>query len=252
MRLAGKKALITGGGGGMGRAMVKAFSAEGAEIFTNDIAQAGLDGTMSELAPGSAPVHAGLYDLATVDGVQQLAADAEKALGQVDIIVNNAGIFDYLVPTADMPLETWDRLFFVNVTSHFLLAQRLLPAMATRGTGAVISIASAAGLVGGGGGAAYTASKHAALGLMKQLAFEFGPQGVRVNAICPGIVRTPLLESALAGGGEEWLDSFSGMTASRRVGRPEEIASAALFLASDEASFMFGSVVSVDGGYTLF
>lgn len=252
MRLGGKKALVTGGGAGMGRAIVTAFSAEGADVFTNDIDQSRLDEMLAGLPPSGGKVHVGRHDLGSAEQIERLASDAVAALGQVDIIVNNAGIFDYGQPAAEMPLEVWNRVMFINVTSHLVLAQKLLPAMAERGSGAVISISSAAGLLGGGGGVAYTASKHAVLGLAKQLAFEYGPRGVRVNAICPGFVDTPLLGSALAAGAEDAMKGFAAMTASRRIGRPEEIAAATVFLASDEASFMFGSVVSVDGGYTLF
>ena len=250
MKLEGKTALVTGGGAGMGRAIVEVFLREGANVFTNDISGDRL-AILHDANPGSR-LASGTHDLADPEAVEALAAAARKQFGDVDILVNNAGIFDYMKGPLDLSLQEWNRVLAVNLNSQFLLAKHVLPGMIAKKSGSIVNIASAAGLVGGGGGIAYTASKHAVVGLTKHLAVEFGPQGIRANAICPGIVETPLLETALKADTSGGLAGFVSMTPARRMGEPEEIAKAVLFLASGDASFMFGSVMCVDGGYTVF
>jgi 3-oxoacyl-[acyl-carrier protein] reductase len=252
MKLIGKTAFVTGGGAGMGRAIVEELVREGARVYTNDVREDRLKalGEVEEFANGKiVAVHG---DLAQPGDIDRMTADVLDRFGHVDIVVNNAGIFDYMESVAAMSLETWNTVMAVNVTSHFLIAKALLPGMAARGSGAFIGIASAAGLTGGGGGPAYTAAKHAVIGLGRQLAVEWGPKGNRSNVICPGVVETPLLGQAAASGTIDGINAFVGMTPARRKGQPVEIAKAVVFLASDDASFMHGSIVSVDGGFTAF
>ncbi|MGD9812391.1 MAG: SDR family NAD(P)-dependent oxidoreductase [Sphingobium sp.] len=250
MKLKGKTALVTGGGAGMGKAIVEAFLEEGATVFTNDVRADRLADLRK--AQASDRLETSDHDLGDPAQVAALVEAAQARFGGVDILINNAGIFDYMKGPIEVSLDEWSRVMAINVTAHFLLAKHVLPGMVAKGSGAIVSIASAAGLIGGGGGAAYTASKHAVVGLAKQIAVEFGPKGIRSNVICPGIVETPLLETALEADKSGGLAGFVGMVPARRMGKPEEIAKAAVFLASEDSSFMFGSVVSVDGGYTAF
>ncbi len=249
MKLMGKTAFVTGGGAGLGRAIIDELVREGARVYTNDIRADRLAALreVPEFANGKVIAVEG--DVAKPEDISRMTRDALDRFGHVDILVNNAGIFDYMESVLDMSLETWNQLLAVNLTSHFLLAKALLPGMVAHGSGAVIGIASAAGLVGGGGGPAYTATKAAVIGLGRQIAVEFGPQGIRSNVICPGAIDTPLLGTVFAAGNADGINAMIGMTPARRLGRPEEIARAVLFLASEDSSFMYGSVVSVDGGY---
>jgi 3-oxoacyl-[acyl-carrier protein] reductase len=252
MKLMGKTAFVTGGGAGMGRAIVDELVAEGARVYTNDIRADRLAELREAAAYANGKVVAVEGDLARPDDIARMTADALDRFGHVDILVNNAGIFDYMESVTALSLETWNTVMAVNVTSHFLLAKALIPGMAARGSGTIVGIASAAGLTGGGGGPAYTAAKHAVIGLGRQLAVEWGPKGIRSNVICPGVVETPLLGQAAASGTIDGIKAFVGMTPARRMGQPVEIAKAVVFLASDDASFMHGSIVSVDGGFTAF
>jgi 3-oxoacyl-[acyl-carrier protein] reductase len=191
-------------------------------------------------------------DLADANANTQMLAAATAAIGSIDILVNNAALHDFSVGALDQTLETWRRIVDINLSAPFQLSQALIPGMIKRGGGAIVNISSAAGIVAGGGGVAYTSTKHALIGLTRQLALEFGPKGVRVNAVCPGITRTPALEEAFKGAGGDSLRSFVASTPARRAADPNEIANVVLFLASSAASFMDGAAVVVDGGYTIY
>lgn len=250
-RLEGRFALVTGGGAGMGRATVEEFVKEGAQVIAVDILPdrlAAVTEAVEAIGLGDRLItFAG--DLASETDRAELA-DVARSHGTVDVIVNNAGVFDQNESALTMSVETWNRTLLINTTVHFFLARTFIPGMLRQGKGgAIIGIASAAGLVGGGGGIAYTASKHAVVGLDRALAVEFGPQGIRVNTICPGVVQTPLLDSVPAHY-KAGLDAFVATLPARRIGDPREIARAAVFLASDEASFIHGVALPVDGGYT--
>jgi 3-oxoacyl-[acyl-carrier protein] reductase len=245
-KLDGRLALVTGGASGMGEAIVREFVAEGARVIAIDINAARLDSLRDEL--GEALVTQ-VCDLASSSEITALKATADT-IGVVDTLVNNAGIFDYLESAETMPLATWDRVLKVNATAHFELAQLFLPGMVKLGRGAIIGIASAAGVIGGGGGIAYTASKHAAVGICRQLAAEYGPRGIRSNVILPGVIDTPLRDT-VSPEMQAALNAFvANQLPARRVGHAREVARAALFLASDDASFIHGAALPVDGGFT--
>lgn len=252
-RFAGKHVLVTGGSSGIGRTIVHRFAAEGADVLTIGLGQTDL-GETRDLAPDGtrdriAAIEADLANTGDIGGLLSRIADM---IGEVDVLVNNAALHDYSVGALDLGLDTWQRIVDINLTAPFQLSQALLPAMVARGGGAIVNISSAAGLVAGGGGAAYTSTKHALIGLTRQLALEFGPKGVRVNAVCPGITRTPALDEALSGQGGDSLRNFIATTPARRIADPDEIANAVLFLAGPEASFMDGSALVIDGGYTIY
>jgi 3-oxoacyl-[acyl-carrier protein] reductase len=250
MALERKIALITGAGSGIGRAMTSAFCLAGAGVFAVDIDLETAEETtrlVEHQGPGQAwPMQA---DVADPESVARLA-DAVSARATVDILCNNAGIFDDYRNATDTPEELWDRVNEVNVKGPFLLSAAFIPGMLERGGGAIVNTASIASVVAGAGGAAYTASKHALLGLTRQLAFDYGRRGVRVNAICPGAIATGMSDRAQAGGNPH-IDRLVELSPAGRWGEPEEIARLAVFLASDDASFMHGAPVLIDGGWTL-
>jgi 3-oxoacyl-[acyl-carrier protein] reductase len=247
MRLEGKTALITGAGSGIGRAMAHAFSADGAGVVAVDIDLTAAEATVDALASGQAwAIEA---DVSSADSVARLK-EAVEARASVDILCNNAGIFDDYLPAADTSEELWDRINAVNVKGPFLLSAAFVGGMLARGSGAIINTASIAAVVAGAGGAAYTASKHAVLGLTRQLAFDYGRRGIRVNAICPGAIATGMSERAQAGGNPH-IGRLVDQSPAGRWGDPDEIARVAVFLASGDSTFMHGAAMLVDGGWTL-
>ena len=185
MKLMGKTAFVTGGGAGMGRAIVEELVREGARVYTNDIRADRLAELRGTPAFANGKVVAVEGDLARPDDIARMTADALDRFGPIDILVNNAGIFDYMESVTTMSLETWNMVMAVNVTAHFLLAKALLPGMAARGSGTIIGIASAAGLTGGGGRPAYTAAKHAVIGLRSAVGGGVGAEGHPVQRDLP-------------------------------------------------------------------
>jgi len=254
-RLAGKVAVITGGGSGIGREAALRFAAEGAAVAVLDLSDsAGADTVaLVEKDGGRAvAVVADVADAASVDAAMDAIA---AALGRVDVLFNNAGIFSRgSVATAEE--ADWDRCFAVNVKGVFLCSRAALRHMAPPdgATASIVNTASVAGLVAVENIAAYCAAKGAVIALTRAMANDLAPRRVRVNAICPGTIHTPLIEPliALRGGGD--YDRGLAMTLEKypigRLGQPEDIANLALFLASEEASFMTGAIVTSDGGMT--
>jgi len=238
MRLQGKTALITGGTAGIGRAIAEAFARERARVVV-----AGRDAGRGQavamaIGEGATFVQA---DVSSVEDVRGLARAATEALGQVDILVNNAGIAAF-APTHDLAEADYDAMFATNVKGTYYLTAALAPAMAQRGAGKVINITTMVAAFGMPGLAAYGASKAAVELLTKAWAAEYGPSGVNVNAIAPGPIRTERTEgSAMAA-------QLAPLAPAGRAGRPEEIAAAAVYLASDEAAFVHGAILPVDGG----
>ena len=242
MRLNGKTALVTGGTSNIGRAIAQAFAAEGAHVLISgrsaDRGRAVVDGIRA--AGGSADFAA--TDLGTAHAAQDLARQAEATLGRVDILVNNAGIFPGDT-TAETDEKTFDEVYAVNVKAPFFLTAALAPAMAARGDGVIINLGSWVARLGIGRGIVYASTKGAIETLTRAWAAEFGPSGVRVNAISPGVIRTPDL-----GPEPHPAEVMMRGTPAGRTGGPEAIAAAAVYLAGDEATFVHGTVIDVDGG----
>lgn len=246
-RLAGKTALITGAGSGIGRAIALLFAAEGARVMAADINEASAQAVAEEIVRGGGEARPLRTDTSVQDEVQNAIAAVVDAWGRMDILVNNAGIGG--------PAHTWERILAVNLTGVFYGCLHGLAQMAKQGGGAIVNMASMAGLVGavlpqgfpGGFGHAYIASKHAVIGLTKQFGLDGARQNVRVNAICPGWIDTPLVDPLKQMQMIQWAQENTPMG---RLGRPEEVAKAALFLASDDSSFMTGAYLVVDGGWT--
>jgi len=239
MRLQGKTALITGGTAGIGRAIAQAFTREGARVVV-----AGRDAGRGGAAVESIGKDATFVkaDVSSLEDVRGLARAATEMLGQVDILVNNAGIAAF-APTHDLAEADYDALFATNVKGTYYLTAALAPGMAQRGAGKVINITTMAASFGMPGLAAYGASKAAVELLTKAWAAEYGPSGVNVNAIAPGPIRTEP-----SGAQADFADQMGSAAPAGRAGRPEEIATAAVYLASDEAAFVHGAILPVDGG----
>ena len=177
--------------------------------------------------------------------IQEMIDNSLAEFGKIDILVNNAGMFDGMRPFCETDEQLWDDTFDLNVRGMFLCCKAVIPSMLNVGKGVIVNIASAAGLIGGGGGVAYTCSKHAVIGLTMQIANELGRQGIRANTICPGLIETGMVTDLM--NDPAFMASING-TPSGRIGNVEDISKAILFLASDESSYIYGDRLVVDGG----
>ncbi len=248
-RLSGKAALITGAASGIGAACALRFAQEGAAVGGLDLRepQAGDGLEAARLAPRSAFQVADVRD----DGaVARAVAATRAALGRLDVLVNAAGVAGggpvHLIDPAE-----WDRVVDVNLRGSFLVSRHAIPALLEAGGGSVILVASVEGIEGFEGGSAYNASKGGVVLLTRNMAIDYGRRGIRVNAICPGFIETPLFGSVFEQPGMEAVrDRIAAAHQLGRFGKAVEVANAALFLASDEASFVTGAILPVDGGYT--
>ncbi len=248
VRLQGKTAIVTGAGSGIGRAIAVAYAQEGARVAVVDIDAAAADETVRQIDHGRSSVF--VADVSDARQVSELARRVEREYGGIDILCNNAGLGHDVQSIVDCPEEVWDRVMAVNARGPFLCSKYVIPAILRRGGGAVINIASDLAYLGAPGLGAYCMSKGALVQLTRVLAVEHGRSNIRVNAICPTMVDTPMAartrESQPDPGA--WLQEVERSIPIGRIGRPEEIARVAVFLASDEASFVNGSIFAVDGG----
>jgi NAD(P)-dependent dehydrogenase (short-subunit alcohol dehydrogenase family) len=241
-----KVVLVTGAASGIGQGIALAFAARGAKVIMVDrdiVRGREIADTLSDA--GSNALFLGA-DVTSEDDVRRVVAAGYGRYGGLDILVNSAGIAK-LQPTDDMSLDDWRATISVNLDATFLLARECIRIMKRHGGGSIVNIASMHGHVGFANHAAYTASKGGVVNFTRTLAIEFGRQGIRVNAVCPGVVLTPLVENAAS---PELLAQLAEQHPIGRLGRVDEIAKAALFLASDDASFITGASLFVDGGYT--
>lgn len=251
MRLKDKLAVITAAGSGMGRAGVEKFLREGATVAAVDISRDSLDALVSEHGDRVKPIVA---DLTDSEGCARFVEEAAELLGGIDILWNHAGTA-VSGDVESIDLATYERATTLNLTSGVLATSAAVPHMRKRGGGAVLFTASVAGLVGSMGSPLYSAHKFAVVGYAKSLAQRYARDGIRVNALCPGVIDTPMLEQFYtqhggAGGAESYETALRAATPLGRFGRAEEIANAAAFLVSDEASYVTGIAMPVDGGYT--
>ena len=244
VKLDKKTAIITGGASGMGRAEAEAFAAECARVVIADLNEEMAEGAASTIRSAGGTATAVKTDVTDEQDLKSLVEATIAEYGQIDVLVNNAGVFDKYSTSLETTGTQWDFIFNINVKSVFNLTNLVLPGMISRGTGSIVNIASVAGLVAGKGGAAYTASKHAIIGYTKHVAAAYGKDGIKVNAICPGTISTPLIAESLK-------DIPTDAIPVKRFGEADEVAELAIFLASDEAKFMQGAAVPIDGGFTI-
>ncbi|TCI65171.1 glucose 1-dehydrogenase [Exiguobacterium sp. SH0S2] len=250
MKLSGKTALVTGAGSGMGRAIAKLYAAEGARIVAVDMNGDTVEAVASEIKSSGGEAVGIAANVTKQADIDNMVATATGQFGSLDILVNNAGIMDNFMTVGEVTDDVWDRVIAVNLTGPMKIARAAINVMEKQESGGVIiNIASVGGLFGTRGGAAYVASKHALIGLTKNIAATYGTFGkIRANAIAPGGVNTNIGATITA-------PSELGMRAIQAageapMGEPDQIASAALFLASSDSSFVNGDVLKVDGGWT--
>ena len=246
-----KIALITGAGSGIGRATSLVMAREGATLVVSDINAEGGEETLSavkDLGADGIFVHA---DVSKSDDVQALIAQAVQTYGRLDCAYNNAGIEGYMAGRLhEYPEDTWDRLIDINLKGVWLCLKHEIPQMLQQGGGAIVNTASAAGLVGSRRLSAYVASKHAVVGLTKAAALEYAADGVRVNAVCPGIIDTPMVQRLIGGREADYEATIPARQPIGRLGTPAEIAESVAWLCSDAASLVTGLAMAVDGGFT--
>ncbi len=246
--VAGKVAIITGAASGMGRATAHLFADEGAKVAIADHNQGGLEAVLAELKSVGADAHAWPLDVSDGEAVRQMVQQVAERFGRIDILVNNAGVSLPAPISADDYEDSWSRTMAVNLTAYTKLVRACLPHLLKSGGGRIINIASTEGLGATAMISPYTASKHGVIGLTRGLAVELGPQGITVNAVCPGPINT----SMTAGIPDDAKDKFARRRVPlRRYGEPEEVAHATLSLALPAASYINGTTIVVDGGMTI-
>ena len=251
MRLINKVALITGGNSGIGRATALLFAREGAKIALTGRDEERGKQVAEEIRKASGTAIFIRSDVRIAKDCKRAVDETLRQFGRLDILFNNAGVF-YPHTVVDCPEEEWDMTIDVNLKGTYLMSKLVLPPMIAQGGGVIINNGSGWGIVGGNEAASYCASKGGVVLLTKAMAIDHGRQGIRVNCLCPGDVDTPMLAADSKLRGMEWKDYLAEATNRPlgRIGTPDEIARAALFLASDDSSFMTGAVLVVDGGGT--
>jgi NAD(P)-dependent dehydrogenase (short-subunit alcohol dehydrogenase family) len=242
-----KVALVTGGGSGLGQAAVRLLAAAGARVLVADIDVDGGESTAAGVVEAGGEAVFLRTDVTSEPEVEAMVAKAVDTWGRLDCAINNAGTTGPSKSTADYSLEEWNGVVALNLTSVFLCLKHEIPQMVEQGGGAIVNTSSGAGLMGFAGLPAYVATKHGVIGLTRASALEYVKAGVRINAVCPGSTRTPMLEGFM--GGDPVIEKAMAQSAPiGRLARPEEIAEAMVWLLSDAASFVIGHAFVVDGG----
>jgi NAD(P)-dependent dehydrogenase (short-subunit alcohol dehydrogenase family) len=248
--LAGKVAFVTGAASGIGRATALAFAHAGASVTVADISEQGVQETASmieDLGARALPVRC---DVTSSEDVHAALARTVAPFGRLDAAFNNAGVEQPVTPTADITEDEWDRIVAINLRGVFLCMKHQIPLLLQHGGGAIVNTSSGAGVVGITGQAAYTAAKHGVVGLTKSAALDYARSGVRINAVCPGIIATEMMDR-FTGGTTEGRDRVIAQEPIGRMGTAEEIAAAVLWLCSDAAAFVVGHAMVIDGGQTV-
>lgn len=249
----GKVALVTGASAGIGRATAEMFASKGVKV----VAAARREKELQEVVEGIADAGGNatyiVADVSNAEDVRRMVAHAIESFGRLDIAVNNAGIEGQISSIVDLAEDEWDRVLDINLKGNYLCIKYEAEAMLKAGNGgSIVNVGSVNSFLGFPGGAAYVASKHGQIGLTTSASAEFGPQGIRVNIVCPGFVDTPMHQRIRGIIGDEMFDSVLATRVHlQRVSQPEEIAATIIFLCSDDASYMSGQTITPDGGFTL-
>lgn len=255
MRLKEKVALVTGAASGIGKSTALLFGQEGARVMCADLNGEGAEQTAREIVGAGGQAASVRADVSREEDVRRMVGEVVARWGRLDVLFNNAGM-EFALPVTQTPVEQWDQLMGVNLRGVFLGCKHAVPEMIKQGGGAIVNTASVVGLVAAPSGSAYCASKGGVVLLTKSLAVELASFNIRVNAVCPGVIRTPMVERAvemgevLTGSREESWRMLAKSQPIGRMGEPEEVARAVLFLASDEASLITGVALPVDGGWS--
>lgn len=255
MRLKDRVVIITGAGSGIGRASARLFQREGARLVLVDVDEAGLDGAVGEVEAAGGEVIGVGGDVSREADVDRFVGRVIERFGRIDVLFNNAGIVR-VGKAGDLPVEDWDRVLDVNLKSVFLCCRRAIPQFIRQGGGVIVNMASMSGLVANPNYAAYNSAKAGVVNLTRNLALDYAAQNIRVNCVCPGSIDTPMLQRQIAAipagpAREQRERDIIARIPMGRKGRAEEVANVALFLASDEASYVTGAAFVVDGGFTI-
>ena len=251
-RFDGKVAVITGAAGGIGSAAARRFAADGARVVLVDLDEAQLRGVAEAVAREGGEAHAVAADVTRASEVERYVQEAQSRFGGIDCFFNNAGIEGFIGSMLEYPEETFDRVLAVNTKGVWLGMRAVIPAMRARSGGAIVNTASTAGLSGSPMLSAYSASKHAVIGLTRSAALEFAGDGIRVNAVCPSPIETRMMRSLErgidAGSPEAVKQRLAAANPMGRYGEPEEVAAVVAYLCSDDASYLNGAILPIDGG----
>jgi NAD(P)-dependent dehydrogenase (short-subunit alcohol dehydrogenase family) len=246
----GKVAFVTGAGTGIGRATALAFAREGANVVVADISERNIQEMARLIEELGGRVLAVTCDVTRTEDVKAALDKTIETFGRLDFAFNNAGVAQKLAPAAELDEAEWDRIVNTNLRGVFLCLKHEIPLMLKQGGGAIVNTSSSAGVKGFKSQAAYVAAKHGVVGLTRAAALDYAPQNIRINAVCPGIINTPMMER-FTGGTAEGRERVIAQEPVGRMGQPEEIAKAVLWLCSDAASFVVGHAMVVDGGQTV-
>ena len=251
-KLQNKVAVVTGAGSGMGKAIAALFAKEQARVIVADINLEAAKATAADITTNGGIALPVASNVALEKDVQNMIDTAVSSYGTLDILVNNAGIMDNFMPAGAVTDELWEKVFAVNATGPMRAIRKALPIFITKGSGIIVNIASAGGLLGSRAGAAYTASKHAVVGLTKNVGFQYAKLGIRCNAIAPGAVNTNIGNTIYNPNAFGMERATAGINLNPRIGEPAEIARIALFLACDDSSLINGTVITADSGWTAY
>jgi NAD(P)-dependent dehydrogenase (short-subunit alcohol dehydrogenase family) len=247
---AGQVAFVTGAATGIGRASARAFAAEGASLALVDLDRAGAEATAELIRAAGGEALVIEADLTQEDQVRRAVETTVATYGRLDLAHNNAGKFQKVQPMAEISPEEWHRIMDLNLTTAYLCMRHQIPQMLAQGGGCIVNMSSGAGIVGTKGAAAYGAAKHAVIGLTRSAALDYATQNIRINCVCPGVIETNMMREVF-GDTREGHAAATELEPVGRLGQPEEIASAVLWLCSAKAGFAIGSAMVVDGGHTI-